>query len=66
MSDVGRDDIAWPGTTVEHWWRTRRLRTEDFRLVPPRLLTNPLRGEQPRSEGPTGPLSADPERQVRA
>ncbi len=26
----GRNPVIWPGTTVEYWWRTRRLRLEDY------------------------------------
>jgi len=26
----GRNPVIWPGTTVEYWWRTRRLHPGDF------------------------------------
>jgi len=26
----GRNPVIWPGTTVEYWWRTRRMRPGDF------------------------------------
>ena len=34
-SDDGRLDTVWPGTTVEYWWRTRRLDPAILRPVPP-------------------------------
>ncbi len=33
--DRGRVDAVWPGTTVEYWWRTRRLRVRKYRVTVP-------------------------------
>ncbi|MCH9671919.1 MAG: NAD(P)/FAD-dependent oxidoreductase, partial [Gammaproteobacteria bacterium] len=30
----GRNDTIWPGFTIEYWWRTRRFRLSDYRLLP--------------------------------
>lgn len=30
LSADGRNDTLWEGTTLEYWWRTRRLKRSDF------------------------------------
>jgi hypothetical protein len=33
LSEDGRSDILWPGTTIEYWARTRRFRARDFEVL---------------------------------
>ena len=37
LSDDGRVDTIWPGTTTEYWWRARRFRPERYRSTPRRF-----------------------------
>lgn len=37
----GRNPTAWPGFTVEYWWRTRRVRPEDYEFGSSRSASEP-------------------------
>ncbi|MCB9642677.1 MAG: NAD(P)/FAD-dependent oxidoreductase [Myxococcales bacterium] len=33
LTEDGKNYTLWPGYTFEYWWKTRRLRPKDYRLV---------------------------------
>ena len=33
LSEGGRNDTLWPGSTIGYWWRTRRFDPRAFRAV---------------------------------